>query len=148
MHFSLSFTKKARYCLSSSFWKSFRFPFKTQIFKNGIFLEVLSETIYSLLHEEAWWNCAFLHCFVAPELKMSHSVTVSVSTFRYRWHCWVYSISHTLWKICPLCERFTEVISLLPFLLKVNDIATLMRKSLLTCEIPLCFAHDWGLSSF
>lgn len=149
MHFSLScsFTKKTRYCLSSSFW-SFQYPFKTEIFKNGIFLEVLSETIYFLLHEETWSNCTFLHWFVAPELKLSHSVTVPVSTSRYRWHWWVCSISHTLWKICPLCERFTQVISLLSFSLKVNDIATLMRKSLLTCEIPLRFARDWDLSSF
>lgn len=130
------------------FEEAFQYPFKTQTFKNGIFLEVLPEMIYSLLHEETWWNCTFLHWFVVPELKMLHSVTVPVSTFRYRWHCWVCGISHTLWKICPLCERFTEVISLLPFSLKVNDIAALMRKSLLTCEIPLCFAHDWDLPSF
>lgn len=75
------------------------------------FLEILSETLYSLLHGLAWGNCTFLWWFVVPGPKLSGSESVPMSTFIYTTHCQVCGISHIHLKIWSLHQRFTLVLT-------------------------------------
>lgn len=147
--------KKTRYLLPSNFsLETFQQSYqtlRTSIYSGHLFPEILLETMSSaewtgtvklyFFYDGLWYpdqSCQVLNLFQNPPLDKLDIIKLEA---------FVISIAKSGLTKVYSSANFT-MISLLSSSLKVNDITALVRKSFPTCEMPLCFGHDWDFPYF